>query len=634
MIHFPAGLLSLTSFLTLNSTALSQHRAADISFDPGIRREIGGISEFDRKKFITIHAGSGESDWVGEEDKLKHLVDDLDVYFGRHTGAITWTLSQMKEDPANKGHVHFPFMEMYARQERARYQSQSHLHPYAERDDLIVATQLHPFWPDGALITPPDGSAPWSIANAAASGQAMGYWLNMFTGGDGPPRPRYFEIVNEPVYELQKENKDASLRQIWEYHRDAAKAIRRLNQDVLIGGYTAAFPDVEKDDFREWHERWKDFIDVTGDSMDFYSLHLYDFPGINHGQQMYRKGAHLEGTLDMIEHYATLKFGKPKPFVISEYGSQLHDWFNQPWSPNRDWLCLKAINSMLLQFMTRPDQIAKTIPFITVKAEWGNNEGGSGFPYYWRLLRKENEPQSFTGDYVFSDQIKFYQLWSEVRGTRILTHSSDPNLLADAYADGNKLHLIINNLTTAPSLLNLQPADVPGNAITRTHIRHLYPTTEGPRLDAYERTQESAALGLGSESTMILSFIYEKPLAQSSTVDERKYYATSHFHPITADQPVDYTIAKVQPGQNGKATLRLGVGRAHGKKLTPTITFNGEILRAPGFYRGRDQTDRPSFFGIYEIPVSPDLIKAENKVTITFPDTGGHLSSLALQILN
>ena len=42
------------------------------------------------------------------------------------------------------------------------------------------------------------------------------------------------------------------------------------------------------------------------------------------------------------------------------------DWYNQPWSPYRDWLILKATSTMLMQFMERPDQILKAI-LIEVK---------------------------------------------------------------------------------------------------------------------------------------------------------------------------------------------------------------------------------------------------------------------------
>ena len=47
-------------------------------------------------------------------------------------------------------------------------------------------------------------------------------------------------------------------------------------------------------------------MDMSGTYMDFWTIHLYDFPSINGGQQMYRKGSNMEATLDMMEQYSYL----------------------------------------------------------------------------------------------------------------------------------------------------------------------------------------------------------------------------------------------------------------------------------------------------------------------------------------
>lgn len=623
--------LLLLSLLTLSTLTFAEESSVTLHLDTA--HEVGGISTFDREKFITIHSAHTESDWDGEKEKLNYLVDDLDVYFGRETGAITWELTQLREDSTNRGFVDFKTMQQRAREARETYALRTHLHRYENRSDLVICAQVNPFWPGSDLIRPPDGSPHWALANPTATAQYMVYWLNMFTGGNGVPRPKYLEIMNEPLYELAVSHPEVKPREAFDYHKQVAEQIRALNDEVLLGGYTAAFPDFEKDDFKRWETRWKDFIDVTGDDIDFYSLHLYDFPGIDGGKKRYRKGANLEATFDMLEHYSVLKSGKVKPFLISEYGSQLNDWYDQPWSPYRDWLCLKAINSMLMQFSAKPDRIIKAIPFIAAKAEWGHNMGGSGEPYYWRLMRRANEPEAETGDWVFTDQIKFYELWSGVRGERRLIRANDPDLLVNAYVEGNRASLIFNNLGTDPKKIELETAGAEKPARKKLLVKHLYPFENKARLDWVEKPPETSAFELGSEATMIVEITFSEAVPAESKVIESKHYATSYFQKIEAEAPLKFILEQLPEMNEGEAILRLGVGRDHGQSLRPLVHVNGQLIPVPESYKGPDQKDKLRFFGVLEIPVPIEHLQDTNEVMVQFPDVGGHVSSLALEII-
>ncbi|MEM6769651.1 MAG: T9SS type A sorting domain-containing protein, partial [Bacteroidota bacterium] len=83
---------------------------------------------------------------------------------------------------------------------------------------------------------------------------------------------------------------------------------------------------------------------------------------------------------------------------------------------------------------------------------------------------------------------------------------------------------------------------------------------------------------------------------------------------------------------NGEAMLRLGLGRAHGRSLQPTVTVNGTEVEVPTDFRGDAQVDRSTFFGVIEIEVPYDLLTTNNTVTVTFPDGVGHVSSVSMQV--
>ncbi|MCI2283959.1 hypothetical protein L3081_11795 [Colwellia sp. MSW7] len=91
-------------------------------------------------------------------------------------------------------------------------------------------------------------------------------------------------------------------------------------------------------------------------------------------------------------------------------------------------------------------------------------------------------------------------------------------------------------------------------------------------------------------------------------------------------------------GTNGEAVLRLGIGRDHGKSLLPTVKVNNTTLTVPADFRGYDQiqgkkySGRDNYFGVIEIPVPLVTLQTSNTITVNFSDTGGFVSTAALQV--
>ncbi|MEM9253030.1 MAG: agarase [Planctomycetota bacterium] len=611
----------------------------DVQLD--IRHDVGGVSEFDRSVFLSVHGDPYEPEWRSESDKLDYFVNDLNAHFGRETGWISGALRDAREDPDRPGYVDPAYIAELAAERRQDFAGYSDTHRLAKGQEVIVAAQLHPFWP-GEKPT----KAGWTLSATdtpdepfrTASGEFMGRYLQAMYGPVTRPKPRYIEVVNEPLYELSTHG-DTPPAKVFEYHNTVADLIRQYNDDVLVGGFTMAFPLFERDDFGRWHERFKSFVDIAGDNMDFFSIHLYDFPGISRGKVRLRRGSNIEATFDMIDQYSELKLGHRKPYLISEYGSQMHDWFNQPWEPEIDGNILKAGNAMVMQFMERPDQVLKAALFAMPKAEWGRRS--AEWPYSWRMMRRANEGDADLSDdnegpWVWTEVIKFFELWSEVDGTRVYTTSSNPDIQAQAYADGQRLYLILNNLDDHPH--DIQPHLVAPNfpLPTGARVRLMdYPQGE-PRLVETELRRVPETYTLPALGTAIFAIDYPRPITPRQSASEAKYFATDYLQPIEKRQPIRFDIPNVELGEHGQATLRLGVGRDHGHSPVPaSVRLNGRPLRLPDNLRGDDtQADRQRFFGLLEIPVPYNFLRDNNTVIVTYPDTNGHVSTAALRVVN
>lgn len=611
-------------------SSISAQVSVDVNLN--VKHTVGGISEFNRSKFITIHASQTENEWDGNNEVMD-LRDDFlngyNVYMGRNTGGISWWVNQVQEDAARPGFADPADIAAKGATARNNYASRTNLHAYEARNNGVIAAQLHPFWTGESQRATGQG---WEFAGPTATGEYMGRYINEFHGGNGVPTPAWVEVINEPAYEALggKNNFTNSLQEIADFHVEVADAIRAQNPNLKIGGYTVAFPDFETGDFQRWINRDKLFIDVAGEKMDFWSMHLYDFPAIG-GKVDLRSGSNIEATFDMMDNYSLIRLGETKPYVISEYGAQMHDYFGD-WSPFRDWLHLKAQNAQLMSFLERPDAMAIAVNFLIVKAEWGYNTA-TGATYNHRLLRKENEPSSYTGKWVYTDMLKFYQLWQNVNGTRVDSKSTDLDMQVDAYVDGNKGYVILNNLEFNPVTVSLNLYDLGNTAVTSLLKRHLTLSGNAPALTEETFTDAITEVEVGAESTIILEYIFENDISIDETLNETKYFAGDYLKEIQAAQPIEFNINGVVKNTTyGEGVLRVSIGRDHGKILKPTVKFNAAEITVPDDWRGYDQADKNRFFGTLEIPIDYSLIQQNNTVSVEFPDSGGHVSTVGLQV--
>ena len=74
----------------------------------------------------------------------------------------------------------------------------------------------------------------------------------------------------------------------------------------------------------------------------------------------------------------------------------------------------------------------------------------------------------------------------------------------------------------------------------------------------------------------------------------------------------------------------MSIGRAHNKSKQPQVSLNGTLLAVPTNWKGYDQLNRDNFFGMIEIKFPIELLQTNNNLSVTFPDGGGHLSSVII----
>lgn len=644
------------SVLLSEGVLLASELPAQVEVNLNLRYEVGGVSTFEREKFITLHSVPTEADWGhsmrGATNFTANLLEDFmvgrDVYFGRDTGYIGLARSydaKVKEDADRPGWVDAESMVNRGAQKRAEYKKRTDIHRYDARNQTSVTCGKYKgLWPNGlefngwAISTNDAPAEPFG----SASGDFMGLFLEHFHSQNntqpGQPAPGYVEIVNEPDWHLLEWAKDDDYHSVpasklWEFHKNVAVGIRAHHTNSLIGGYASFNPNYDKNEFSEWNDEWKTFVDIAGAELDFWSLHVYDQPAM-WDKTNFRKGANLEAMFDLIDFYSEAALGVARPYVISEFGSQTHEPHNDNWTAHRDWLRLKAMSSMTLSFMDRPHLMLKTIPYVTVKAEWGRNKK-TDVPWHARLMRQANEPESYTGEWVYTELVHYYDLWADVNGARITTSATDPDIQVDAYAAGAKVYLILNNIVPEPRTLDLGFLEAHGNTVQSVRAKHLYWSGDKATGSVvYDDTTHAGALAqvkIEREAAMVLELTMADPVKLDATLTESKYFASTYRQPIHSGRTLPFIISDVA-AEAQTAMLRVGIARAHALSKQPTVMMNGTAVIVPADIMGYEKDGRFQFFGTLLIPVPVELLQAENRVDVTFPDSGGHISTVALKV--
>ncbi|SDX90069.1 agarase [Lutibacter oricola] len=623
-------------FLIISIYHFSTFAQDIVDINLNVKHSVGGVSELDRSKYLMLHAGVDDNEWPNEEFKREFL-EDFDTYLGRNNGSLPWNLTICEEDPSKPGWPSVSYLQTKGAQEVNKYKNNTSEHKYENRISRYMMGGQEGMYPNGSHEIGPNG-AKWTMIKDDYKPIAE-FYANYFkyffgTGGiNGQPLPTYIEVMNEPF--VKANSLGTTRTNLSQMHKVVAQRIKELNPNAKVGGYSAAHPAYEASNFQHWEKNWKTFIDIAGEEMDFFSLHLYDNVQKNDEGQ-YRAGSNVEAILDMVEHYEYLKLGEVKPFCISEYGCLNTE--GELYTKERDWHNLRSFSTMMMQLLERPDVIDQALPFIILKANWWKPSGSQdpNAKYAHRLFRQKKELEGETGDeWVYTEIVKFYQLWKNVNGTRVDTKSSNLDTQIDTYVNGNKAYVIINNMHHEARTVDLSLKGFGSAKIQNIVKKHLHAENSGiPALDEETFTSNITKVNIGREATIILEFTFDKEITISDTSNETKYFADTYYKPITANQAINFNINNVALDTKGEAILRLGIGRDHGKSLKPTLKINGTTVEVPTNWRGNDQSGRDRFFGVLEIPVPYNILQANNTVSVTFSDTNGHISSLTLQVFN
>ena len=576
--------------------ATSQNVSIEIS--PTVKRSIGSVSQLDRTKYFNIHS-------TGIDVEESFYTD----YNVSNSGRGFWgPAAYAFQQEGEVGVYPDPKTGNSDLREVSRYISTEHPNKiYKEGIDKVAL-------------------ADWTVE----------YFKNFV---DVSLRPEFYEPMNEPFvhardfYNEPDWDPVAEARvklEMTQVFRTIAQKIHdapELNNMKVIG-YAAAFPSFEKNDFGTWQDNMKMFMDEAGADMDAIATHLYD--GINQvGQDTKRSGSNVEAIMDLIETYSHNKWGTIKAHAISEFGGVES---STVYSDLKNIQSIRSQNAMLFSLLDRENRMEISIPFTTGKSTWHLTQENNYLPYKAVLYKPIplGVPLDQVTDWEYTDRIYFYDLWKNVSGERIWIQSDNPDIQVQAFKNGEKLYVALNNLddfsqTVDLSLLGELPAI--NEVRTKSLIVH---TDISPEFTDVVTVDAPTSKILSVGETVVIEYTFASSFPYKMALQSKANYSTDYMKAIVANNPLNFSFNNVKNG-SGYASLKMAIGRAIGASKAPVVMFNGSALTVPTNWKGYDQSNRDDFFGVIEIPVSMSLIQTNNTITIQFPDTGGHVSSLILE---
>jgi len=681
-------ILGASLLMLFGNFATAQNAEVDINLN--IKHSVGGVSDFGRERHITVHSNIYENDWEGEKEKANYLFNELDASLGRDNGTATFLFQYSPEDEENNNH-HDPdsltILLDFWKLEYDRTLESRDLGEFKSRNkNMIMGTNPHPTFPTLSYYDNGVAGSQWGRENGytwitqdiETSADWMIQYLDEFFAKNvseaGMDMPEYWEIVNEPDFPLNTgQFMMSSWQDIFEYHKLVARGVKAKLGDKApkIGGMTWGQHDLfnrdgiprfqtpsyvdgfygntpgdelakayargqvdkpyfgENFDWFQWEVIWKGFMDVAGDDMDFYSVHMYDWPIYDAEGGVKRSGGHVEALLEMIESYDVQENGinNRKPLVISEYGAVNNGWDFKPHDKRYDWECLKPFSSMLMQYLERPDYIELSMPFTPIKAQWGDNASA---PYHYKMMRDDDGD----GNWEWSDYIKWFELWDDIEGTRVDTQSTDPDIQVDAYVEGKVAYLILNNLENEETSIGLNFFEDFNNPIQDIRIKQLFlEGTSNIVLADDTTTDVPNSITLKGDATMVLKYTFANNINVNQTSVEKKFHG---------DAVSDNQRRAIKGGNNrffvkgveiptdaskSEALLKVTVSLFDAPDNEPgflsieKLIFNGVEVPTPLDWRGGQQL-RSKWFGTLEIPIPTNLIQVSNTIDIDFKHVG------------
>jgi len=620
MLHSKVYLV-LVLVLLCAQQAMSQEIV--IQVDPTVSTAINGHLNLDRSKYFNLStSGILFESTINNKTRSDYYIQDLEMTFGRTLGmvstAVPWG-GNVREDAARPGYADMAFLKQKSNPSNGTF-SEAFKQKFPNNLD-VANHDNHNAYP---VFMPPVinaqagdiGKLPSNVDAAAELAVALlKYYYTDWT------RPKTFEPINEPHWAIDKDLLANLHMAIW-------KKAKAEKIPTLIGGpcYSTAY--YYKKNYTGL-SGLSDFIDRTECKLDFYSFHVYDFMKYDAARKdivgRVTSGLPIEGVLDIVPNYTMNKYGKAVEIVISETGGYMagreadqnaiaNTYFpgsGFAWEMKRRsisaFVMVSSCIANTMAFINHPHVVKKSVPFILLESfAWDPK-------YYSSLLVANNFTDK--NNWQESKYIHFYEFFKGVKGRRVLSECTNPDIQQHAFVDGNKLVLVMNNQS---NIIKPLKVNLPASGISSINIRRFGRNTDFTPYLEEQAVASLNELSLKGREAMVITVTYQDLVQQSKYINEKAYYGAEISREFVGTANFTVNIPSLKDVQY--AILRVGISRPAGTDRKVNISLNGTALQVPMEDCAPYLENETEFATTKIIRVDKSLLVNRNNITVSFPD--------------
>ena len=587
----------LSFFILATYCQFNFAQEASIFIDLGIKKYVGKINELEREKYFGIQSSFMSNDLANEAN---YLINDLHTHFAKDINGPQPNGEIKKATKERIDHLANKFTE-------------------ENKQNLAFKTSNYMLTQNANKVFDIDTDFAKTSNN-----------ISKYIRAAYPTLPKYYDLMSTPFSQgAFNETQSNSLRKkISNFYNEVIPRLKKEFPDMKFGGYNSQRPHFALENFKNWDDTYKSFLDITGEKLDYISLGLYDEVNTKEQTLDYCSGSNLEATLDLIETYSHNKWSKVKPMLISDYGLKVPSWEGAPYSSDRDTFTIESLNKIITSLLDKPDRIEKAIPYILGTANdfyLNKKTNPNGNPHPFSITKKLKD-----GSFTYTHLVKFYEFWKDVEGERTYVSSNNPDIQANAFVKNGKWYIIFNNLSNETTTVKFKfsPGDI--DVITKYTLRRLFMNeNQNPELTEAFTDLHIDQWDIEANETLMLICDVPEKIEFGTSIVEYNNYSKEYLKDIKAGIPLNFSIPNVKTGK-GKAFIRLSMGREHGLDLSPIVKINGNVVLTPKNWAGDAQKGRDMFFGMLNIPVPMAYIKESNEIEVKFANGGGKVSSVVL----
>ena len=615
-------------FLFLYSVLSMNAQNIIINIQPTNTLSINGISILDRGKYFNLsHPGTNFERDISNTAISDKYIYDLGMSFGRNLGLVNNAINYTKniqEDASRPGYPDLTYLQNNAKP------SDGVVLPSAGFRELFpvnVGAMMH----DNHNVYPkfmkkegtPGSADSLPINKLAAAELAIGLLKNNYTDWS---RPITFEPINEPAWQFL--DSTMMLPNLADFHLKIWQKAKETNLPTLIGGPCSSGANYYYNNYQQFLKLGK-FIDLTQGKLDFYSFHVYDSYGWDSIQNKLtvnvNSGLPLEGVLDALSSWGKNKYNKDFNFASTEHGGQISDVksrknyaqyligsgsgfaYDMKARSIADFMCVSSAIASTMVFMNHPLTVIKVAPFIGL-------ESFSWDPTYHASLLVANNYTDKTKWYE-TDKINFYKFFKDVRGRRVYSDCTSPDIQQQIYVDGKKLIIVLNNLSESAETLTL---NYPLSNIDSIKIRRVGRNTDFTSAFSEMLVLNTTNFQLSAREAVVAFVYYKSAIAVTKATNEVPYYASQMCKQFSTS--ATFTVNVPSLSNIDYAYLRIGVSRVAGTNHNLVVTLNGTKLTVP-MEKCASRLESSGGYGSTKIiAVNKVLLTSNNTIACSFDD--------------